>query len=80
MRRRWREFITSIGGKVIHPVLGLPGGVAKGIALDDLPKWKELAKDSVDFCLFTLQVFKDIGEISKLEKNVRHSLQILCTP
>lgn len=60
MRRRLREFITSIGGKIIHPVLGLPGGVAKGIQPDELPKLKELAKDGLDFAIFTLQVFKDI--------------------
>ena len=29
MRRAARELITLAGGKVIHPVLGLPGGVAK---------------------------------------------------
>jgi F420-non-reducing hydrogenase large subunit len=60
MRRRLRELITYVGGKVIHPVLGLPGGVAKGIAPDDLPAFQELAKDGLDFALFTLQVFKDI--------------------
>jgi F420-non-reducing hydrogenase large subunit len=60
MRRRLRELITSISGKVIHPVLGLPGGVAKGIAKEDLPKIQELAKDGVDFARFTLDVFKKI--------------------
>src|SRR5512136_2469326 len=30
-RRRVRELISHLGGKVIHPVLGLPGGVAKGL-------------------------------------------------
>jgi F420-non-reducing hydrogenase large subunit len=59
-RRRLREFISYVGGKVIHPVFGLPGGVAKGISPDELPKLKELAKDGLDFALFTLQVFKDI--------------------
>jgi F420-non-reducing hydrogenase large subunit len=29
MRRELRELITEMGGKVIHPVLGLPGGVSK---------------------------------------------------
>ena len=29
MRRRVREFIAALGGKVIHPVLGLPGGISK---------------------------------------------------
>jgi F420-non-reducing hydrogenase large subunit len=60
MRRRLRELISYLGGKVIHPVFGLPGGVAKGIALEDLPKFKEIANDGLDFARFTLQVFKDI--------------------
>jgi F420-non-reducing hydrogenase large subunit len=60
MRRRLRELIAYLGGKVIHPVFGLPGGVSKGIAPEDLPKFKELAKDGMDFALFTLKVFHDI--------------------
>ncbi len=60
MRRRLRELIAYFGGKVIHPVLGLPGGVSKGLKPEDLPKFQELAKDNLDFALFTLQVFKDI--------------------
>ncbi len=60
MRRRLREFISSVGGKVTHPVFGLPGGISKGITSEELPKWKELAKDGLDFARFTLQVFTDI--------------------
>ncbi len=60
MRRRLRELITYLGGKVIHPVLGLPGGVAKGMDPAELPKFKELAKDGVEFALFTLQVLRDV--------------------
>src|SRR3989339_15128 len=60
MRRRIRELITYLGGKVIHPVMGLPGGVAKGISPEDLPKFRDLGKDSMEFAAFTLQVFKDI--------------------
>jgi len=60
MRRRVRELITYFGGKVIHPVLGLPGGVSKGLAQADLARFQELAKDSLEFALFTEQVFKDI--------------------
>ncbi|GBC95953.1 NAD-reducing hydrogenase HoxS subunit beta [bacterium HR16] len=59
-RRRLREFIAYLGGKVVHPVLGLPGGVAKGIAPEDLPRFQQLAKDGLEFALFTLQVFKDV--------------------
>jgi F420-non-reducing hydrogenase large subunit len=68
MRRRVRELISYLGGKVIHPVFGLPGGVAKGIATEDLPKFKEVAKDGLEFARFTLQVFKDI--VLKNEKYV----------
>lgn len=59
-RRRLRELIAYLGGKVIHPVFGLPGGVAKGIAPADLPQFQDVAKDGLDFARFTLQVFKDI--------------------
>jgi F420-non-reducing hydrogenase large subunit len=59
-RRRVREIINYAGGKVIHPVLGLPGGVAKGISPDQIPAFKEVAKDALEFARFTLQVFKDI--------------------
>ncbi|MCX7885974.1 MAG: nickel-dependent hydrogenase large subunit, partial [Verrucomicrobiae bacterium] len=60
MRRRLRELIAHLGGKVIHPVLGLPGGVAKGMSPEELPKFQQLGKDAVEFARFTLQIFKDI--------------------
>jgi F420-non-reducing hydrogenase large subunit len=60
MRRRLRELISYFGGKVIHPVFGLPGGVAKGLAPGDLPGVKQVAKDAVDFARFTLALFKDV--------------------
>jgi len=60
MRRRLRELISYFGGKVIHPVFGLPGGVSKGLATEDLPGVKRTAQDAVDFARFTLQVFKDL--------------------
>jgi F420-non-reducing hydrogenase large subunit len=60
MRRRLREIIAYFGGKVVHPVLGLPGGVSKPLAAADLPKLKEIAKDGLEFALFTNQVFHDI--------------------
>jgi coenzyme F420-reducing hydrogenase alpha subunit len=60
MRRRVRELIAYFGGKVIHPVLGLPGGVSKPLKPEDLPQFKTLAADGLEFAQFTLQVFKDI--------------------
>lgn len=59
-RRRLRELIGYFGGKVVHPVLGLPGGVSKGLAPADLPKFQALATDGVDFALWTLEVFRKL--------------------
>jgi len=60
MRKELRELISLLGGKVIHPVFGLPGGVAKPMAPADQPKFIEAAKRGVDFALFTLSVFDQI--------------------
>ncbi len=59
-RKRLRELISYFGGKVVHPVLGLPGGVSKGLKPEDLPKFKQLAKDGLEFATWTLDVFKQI--------------------
>jgi F420-non-reducing hydrogenase large subunit len=68
MRRRLRELITYLGGKIVHPVFGLPGGVAKGLAPSDLAMFKQTAADGLEFARFTLQVFRDI--VLKNEKYV----------
>jgi F420-non-reducing hydrogenase large subunit len=60
MRRRLRDVITAMGGKVIHPVLGLPGGVAKRVTPEMQAEAKEVATDAIAFATFTLQVFEDI--------------------
>ena len=60
MRRRLRELITMTGGKIIHPVLGLPGGVAKRITPEQQKQYQEVAADAVEFAKFTLQVFNDV--------------------
>ena len=59
-RKQVRDMISAICGKVVHPVLGLPGGVAKGIKPEELADFKEVGKAGLEFALFTLQVFKDI--------------------
>jgi F420-non-reducing hydrogenase large subunit len=59
-RRRLREVIAYFGGKVVHPVLGQPGGVSKALNPKDLPQFQQLAKDGLDFALWTLDVFKKI--------------------
>ncbi len=60
MRRELRDLETYLGGKTIHPVLGLPGGVAKGIAKEDLPRFQQVAERAVEFAKFTLGVFRNV--------------------
>jgi F420-non-reducing hydrogenase large subunit len=59
-RRRLREIITLVGGKVIHPVFGLPGGVSRRVKPAEAESFREVADDAVDFAAFTLQVFRDV--------------------
>jgi len=60
MRRRLRELISMTGGKVIHPVFGLPGGVAKRITAEEQKQYREVAADAVEFAEFTLDIFHDV--------------------
>jgi F420-non-reducing hydrogenase large subunit len=60
MRKELRGLIGYLGGKPVHPVLGLPGGVSKGIAKEDLELFTGAAQRGLDFALFTLQTFRDV--------------------
>ncbi|MDI6793944.1 MAG: Ni/Fe hydrogenase subunit alpha [bacterium] len=60
MRKELRELIVLAAGKVIHPVFGLPGGVAKPLKKEDQEKFIEGADNAVEFAEFSLQVFNDI--------------------
>ncbi|MGA3324276.1 MAG: Ni/Fe hydrogenase subunit alpha [Terriglobia bacterium] len=60
MRRKLREIMAAIGGKPVHPVLGLPGGVAKHISVAEQGKIKEVAKEAVAFAKFTLETFQKL--------------------
>jgi len=60
MRRRLRDLIALVGGKAVHPVFGLPGGVARGIAPDEQALFVRTAEDAVEFAGFTLDVFHQV--------------------
>ena len=60
MRKKWREIMTNIGGKVIHPVYGLPGGVSKTITEEDRKGIVETAKSGIEFAQFLLKLFDDV--------------------
>ena len=60
IRKRCRAFMAELGGKPIHPVLGLPGGVAKQVSEEVKKELITFAKDAIDFANFTLGAFNDI--------------------
>ncbi len=60
VRKRLRGVIQTIGGKVIHPVCGLPGGVSKQITEDERKVFIDAAEYAVEFSKFALVLFDDI--------------------
>jgi len=60
MRRELRQLITAMGGKVIHPVLGLPGGVAKAMTPEIRADFQRVARQAVEFGLTCQKIFEDV--------------------
>jgi len=52
--------MALVGGKAAHPVLGMPGGVAKHVTSDMRSQFMEVAAEAVDFAQFTLKLFEDV--------------------
>jgi F420-non-reducing hydrogenase large subunit len=60
VRKQLRDLISLAGGKVIHPVFGLPGGISKALTEEDREKFIAGAERAVKFGLFSLQIFQDV--------------------
>lgn len=59
--RAYGQKITEIlGGKATHPTCGIPGGISKGLNEEERREIEEMARSSVEFAQFTLQVFHDV--------------------
>ncbi len=59
-RKRNHEVIKIIGGRAIHPVAALPGGMSKAINEEERRFIEDVARDNVDFALWSLEVFDQI--------------------
>lgn len=55
-----QELIQELGGRSIHPVFGLPGGVSKGITAAQRDDIVTRCKTYIEFAKFTLQIFNDV--------------------
>lgn len=60
MRKDLRAVIQELGGKVIHPVFGLPGGVAKAVTPEMQKRFAEVADRGFDFALFCEKLLEDV--------------------
>ncbi len=59
-RMQNHHIIHMLGGRAVHPVFGLPGGVSKGLNEDERKEVEQIARDSVEFAMLSLKVFDDI--------------------
>lgn len=60
MRKDCRDIVIYFGGRVIHPVCGLPGGISKPLTEEMRQKIVETAKNGVEFAQFALKIFDDV--------------------
>jgi F420-non-reducing hydrogenase large subunit len=59
-RMKNHHIIHMLGGRAVHPVFGLPGGVSKGLNEEERKEVEQIAKDTVEFAKLSLKVFDDI--------------------
>lgn len=59
-RARGQRVIEIIGGKKVHPVTCLPGGMSKRVTKEEQQEIIQIGKDMVEFAKFTIQVLNDV--------------------
>jgi F420-non-reducing hydrogenase large subunit len=59
-RQQNHHIIQMLGGRAVHPVFGLPGGVSKGLNEEERKEVEQIAKESFEFAKLSLKVFDDI--------------------
>jgi len=59
-RKRNHQVIEMIGGRTIHPVAALPGGMSQPITEEQRQQIIEIARQNVEFGQFTIQLFHDV--------------------
>ncbi|MEA2071514.1 MAG: Ni/Fe hydrogenase subunit alpha [Asgard group archaeon] len=65
-QRQYSHRIQEIlGGKSIHPITAIPGGMSKGLTEDERQEIIHGAKEKIKFCQNTLEKFNDLLEKNK---------------
>ncbi len=60
MRANHSEIMQLLGGKKIHQVTSIPGGVTKGLTEEERESVEKRVLEMVEFAKFTIKVFDDI--------------------
>lgn len=60
LRARCQEIIEMLGGKKIHQVTCLPGGIQKVLTEEERKKCEDYARQNVEFGKFTFKLFEDV--------------------
>jgi F420-non-reducing hydrogenase large subunit len=59
-RKRNHHVIQMVGGRGVHPVTGLPGGWSKAINEEERFEIEAIARQNVEFALFSLKLFEEV--------------------
>lgn len=59
-RKRNHQVIEMIGGRPVHPVAAIPGGMSHPITEEQRQQIIEIAKKNVEFGQFTFELFHDV--------------------
>ena len=59
-RGKAMDIIKMLGGRSVHPVCAIPGGMSKAIDEEERRQIEATARDSVEFAQFTLKLLNDV--------------------
>lgn len=55
-----QKIVEIIGGKAVHPVAGIPGGISKPISEDQRHEIEKMARSCIEFATFTIDLYDKI--------------------
>ena len=61
-RRYAMEIVKMLGGREIHPVSAIPGGVSKGLNEEERREVERKAKECIEFAKKSMEIFKEVFE------------------
>ena len=59
-RHECHRIIKMLGGRTVHPVCALPGGMSKALTEEEREEVEGIARQTVEFAEFSLDIFDDI--------------------